>query len=185
MQTTCLAGSYPRGTCDDSDRRLAAELLADPKERNEHALVRSALADALGAFCDRLEMPEMPSVLKLPNVQHLCTPISGRITAGRSLLRIVERLHPTPSVGGEPRAAALRFIRAREQLDRGWYAGAVGWVDHRGDGEFAVAIRAALLHGGEATLFAGCGIVADSDPEREFAESCIKLTPMLTALGAV
>jgi isochorismate synthase len=184
VQTTCLAGSYPRGTCSDSDRRLAAELLADAKERSEHDLVRSALADALGAFCDRLEMPQTPAVLKLANVQHLCTPISGRITAGRSLLRIVERLHPTPSVGGEPRAAALGFIREREQLDRGWYAGAVGWVDHRGDGEFAVAIRAALVHGSQATLFAGCGIVADSDPEREFAESCIKLTPMLTALGA-
>ena len=184
VRTTCLAGSYPRGTNDDADRRLAAELLANPKERNEHALVRSALVDALGAFCDRLQMPEAPAVLKLPNVQHLCTPISGRVAAGQSVLRIVERLHPTPSVGGEPRAVALRFIREREQLDRGWYAGPVGWVDHKGEGEFAVAIRAALLHGGEATLYAGCGIVADSDPDREFAESCIKLTPMLTALGA-
>lgn len=183
-RTTCLAGSYPRGTNDDDDRQLAAELLADPKERSEHALVRSALVDALGSFCNRLEMPAAPSVLKLRNVQHLCTPISGRVAAGQSVLRIVERLHPTPSVGGEPRATALRFIREREQLDRGWYAGAVGWVDHKGEGEFAVAIRAALLHGGEATLFAGCGIVADSDPDREFAESCIKLTPMLTALGA-
>jgi isochorismate synthase EntC len=118
-------------------------------------------------------------------VQHLCTPLSGRLGPGHSILEIVEQLHPTPSVGGQPRDLALRFIREHEGLDRGWYAGAVGWVDHRGEGEFAVAIRAALLCGAQATLFAGCGIVGDSDPQREYAESCMKLTPMLTALGAV
>jgi isochorismate synthase len=184
VSTTCLAGSYARGTTDEADRRLAEALLADPKERGEHTLVLNALVEALAESCTSVETPETPSVLKLPNVQHLCTPVSGRIAPGQSVLRIVERLHPTPSVGGEPRALALQLIREREGLDRGWYAGAVGWVDHQGEGEFAVAIRAALLRGGEATLFAGCGIVADSDPEREFAESCIKLTPMLSALGA-
>ncbi len=184
VSTTCLAGSYPRGADAQSDRQLAAQLLADPKERREHALVLSAMVETLSAGCSRLEFPEMPSVLKLPNVHHLCTPLSGRLLPGRSVLQIVEQLHPTPSVGGQPRELALKFIREREALDRGWYAGAVGWVDHRGEGEFAVAIRAALLCGAQATLFAGCGIVADSDPEREYAESCIKLTPMLTALGA-
>jgi len=184
VSTACLAGSYARGATDDADQALAAALLADPKERREHALVLNAMVETLGLWCSRLDVPETPSILKLSNVQHLCTPISGRLAPDSGVLQIAEQLHPTPSVGGQPRDLALRFIREREGLDRGWYAGAVGWVDHRGEGEFAVAIRAALLRGAEATLFAGCGIVADSDPDREFAESCIKLTPMLTALGA-
>jgi isochorismate synthase len=184
VSTTCLAGSYPRGADAEADRKLAEALLADPKERREHALVLEPLVETLEAACTQLNVPPAPSVLKLPNVQHLCTPVSGRIAPGRSVLEIVEQLHPTPSVGGQPRDLALRFIREREGLDRGWYAGAVGWIDHRGEGEFAVAIRAALLCGAQATLFAGCGIVADSDPDREYAESCIKLTPMLSALGA-
>ena len=183
VSTTCLAGSYPRGADSDADRNLAEALLADPKERREQALVLEPLLETMGAACTQLNVPQAPSVLKLPNVQHLCTPISGRLVPGRGVLQIVEQLHPTPSVGGHPREVALKFIRDREGLDRGWYAGAVGWVDHRGEGEFAVAIRAALLCGAQATLFAGCGIVGDSDPDREYAESCIKLTPMLTALG--
>ena len=184
VSTTCLAGSYARGASEEADRQLAEALLADPKERSEHALVLNAMTETMSASCTELEIPDAPAVLKLRNVQHLSTPLSGRMAPGQSILRIVERLHPTPSVGGAPREVALKFIRAREGLDRGWYAGAVGWVDHKGEGDFAVAIRAALLRGAQATLFAGCGIVADSDPEREFAESCIKLTPMLTALGA-
>jgi isochorismate synthase len=184
VSTTCLAGSYPRGATAEEDRKLGDALLADPKEGREHALVLSAMVETMRASCVNLDVPATPTVLKLPNVQHLCTPISGRLAPGHGVLQIVEQLHPTPSVGGEPRDLALRFIREREAMDRGWYTGAVGWVDHRGEGEFAVAIRAALLCGAEATLFAGCGIVADSNPDREYAESCIKLTPMLTALGA-
>jgi isochorismate synthase len=184
LSTTCLAGSYARGASPQADRKLAEALLADPKEGREHALVLAAMMETLGASGVSLDVPDAPTVLKLPNVQHLCTPITGRLAPGRGILQIVEQLHPTASVGGEPRDLALRFIREREGMDRGWYAGPVGWVDHRGEGEFAVAIRAALLCGAQATLFAGCGIVAGSDPDREYAESCIKLTPMLTALGA-
>jgi isochorismate synthase EntC len=139
--------------------------------------------------------------MKLPNVQHLYTPISGRIAPGGDLLSLVEHLHPTPAVGGFPREAALAFIREREELDRGWYSGPVGWIDRRGEGEFAVAIRSALLRGNdaankanksadtsadardEALLFVGCGIVADSDPASEYAESRLKMRPMLSALG--
>lgn len=184
VSTVCLAGSYARGATDEADRQLGEALLADAKERSEHALVLSAMTDVMKASCTQLDVPGLPEVLKLRNVQHLCTPLSGRLAPGESILRIVERLHPTPSVGGTPREVALKFIREHEGLDRGWYAGPVGWVDYKGEGDFAVAIRAALLRGSQATLFAGCGIVADSDPEREFEESCIKLTPMLTALGA-
>ena len=183
VSTICLAGSYPRGATPQEDGRLERALLADPKERGEHDLVLSAMAETLNSWCVQLDLPETPAVLKLPNVQHLYTPITGRLAPDRSVLHLVEQLHPTPSVGGHPRELALRFIHEREGLDRGWYAGPVGWVDHRGEGEFAVAIRAALLCDAKATLFAGCGIVADSDPDREYAESCIKLTPMLTALG--
>jgi isochorismate synthase EntC len=104
------------------------------------------------------------------------------VAEGHSLIDLVERLHPTPAVGGRPREAALQWIRQNEQLDRGWYAGPVGWVDARGEGEFAVALRSALLHGDRATLFAGCGIMANSDPEREYVESNLKLKPMLAAL---
>jgi isochorismate synthase EntC len=103
--------------------------------------------------------------------------------AGQTVLDLVARLHPTPAVGGSPRAEALRLIQKHERLDRGWYAGPVGWMDARGEGEFVVAIRSALLHDGEATLYAGCGIVGDSDPEGEYRESSLKLQPVLAALG--
>src|SRR5205823_14664015 len=102
------------------------------------------------------------------------TTLTGQLDNGYTPLDLVEQLHPTPAVGGRPRQAALQLIRECEKLDRGWYAGAVGWLDREGDGEFSVAIRSALLHANEATLFAGCGIVADSDPEREYVESRLK-----------
>jgi isochorismate synthase len=184
-RATCLAGTYPRGADERSDRQLAAALLADHKEREEHALVRDALVAAFSQACQTVDAPEVPGVLKLPNVQHLCTRVAGKLGRGKTMLSLVERLHPTPAVGGEPRAAALAMIREREGLNRGWYSGLVGWLDARAEGEFIVAIRAALLHGVRATLFAGCGIVAESDPEREMAESNIKMMPMLNALGAL
>ena len=99
------------------------------------------------------------------------------------VIELAERLHPTPAAGGLPRQAALPLIRSYEGFDRGWYAGPVGWVDARGEGEFAVAIRSALLRGNEAVLYAGCGIVAGSEPEREYEESCLKMRPMLWALN--
>ena len=178
-----LAGSIRRGKTPAEDARLGQTLLDSAKDRAEHAVVVRALGEALGETCDRLQVSDTPSLLKLGHIQHLCTPITGHLANGHTLLDLVERLHPTPAVGGRPREAALRLIRACEGLDRGWYAGPVGWLDAQGEGEFAVALRSALLHGNTATLFAGCGIVADSDPEREYAESRLKLKPMLTALS--
>ena len=132
-----------------------------------------------------MEVPGAPRLLRLGNVQHLWTPVTARARAGQSVLDLVTRLHPTPAVCGAPRAAALRLIRELEGLDRGWYAGPVGWVDARGEGEFVVGLRSALLRGGEATLYAGCGIVGESDPEEEYRESELKLRPVLSALGGV
>ncbi|HET7034704.1 MAG TPA: chorismate-binding protein, partial [Thermomicrobiaceae bacterium] len=158
-------------------------LLASAKDRGEHAIVVRALAEGLAGICRELEMPAEPKLLSVANIHHLHTPLRARLQPGRTLLDAVERLHPTPAVGGWPRDPALRFIRAQEGLDRGWYAAPVGWLDRHGAGEFAVALRSALVEGASATLFAGCGIVADSDPDQEYAESAIKLRPMLSALA--
>jgi len=181
--TVALAGSGPRGATRAEDERLAEQLLHDPKERAEHAIVVGALRDGLGQLCTRVISDTQPQIKQLANVQHLFTPVRGEVVAGVGVLELVERLHPTPAVGGFPRQPALQLIRDREALDRGWYAGPIGWLNRAGEGEFVVGIRSALVDGNSATLFAGCGIVADSDPATEYAESGWKLQPMRAALG--
>jgi len=183
VRATCLAGSIARGATPEQDQRLGAELMASAKDRAEHEFVVRAICDALADVCGEQLSAGPLSLMKLRNVQHLFTPIVGRVAGGRGILDLVARLHPTPAMGGVPREPALEIIRRFEDMARGWYAAPVGWMDARGEGEFAVAIRSALLHGAEASLFAGCGIVAGSDPDREYAESCLKLRPMLAALG--
>jgi isochorismate synthase len=182
LQTMALAGSIRRGDTPDEDDDMARELLASVKDRNEHTIVVQAVVEALGEACPNPHYADTPQLLTLGNIHHLCTPITGELAHGYTLLDLVERLHPTPAVGGRPREAALELIRTHEKLDRGWYAGPVGWLDANGEGEFAVALRSALLAGRAATLFAGCGIMADSEPEREYAEADLKLKPMLRAL---
>lgn len=184
VRTDCLAGSTRRGATPDEDRRLGEALLADHKERREHALVRDALHEALEPFCAHLTVPDAPSLLRMPNVQHLYTPLEGELKEADDIFSLAERLHPTPATGGLPRETARSLLRTYENFDRGWYAGPVGWVDGRGGGEFVVAIRSALLRGRDARLYAGCGIVVGSDPEREYQESCLKLRPMLWALNS-
>jgi isochorismate synthase len=179
-----LAGSAPRGATPAEDEALGRSLLASAKDREEHAVVVRMLRAALADVCERVEAPEAPTLMRLRNVQHLYTPISGVIAGDAGVLDLVGRLHPTPALGGQPRERALAWIREREGLDRGWYGAPVGWVDARGQGEFAVAIRSALVGRHEANLFAGAGIVAASDPEREERETNIKLRAMLGALGA-
>lgn len=184
VSVDCLAGSIARGATDAEDERLARQLLASAKDRIEHEVVVHAVTEALSDVCDRVEQAsDTPKVIRSRNVQHLSTPLRGRLIGGHCVLDLVERLHPTPAVGGYPRAVALETIREREGLDRGWYAGPVGWVNGEGEGEFAVAIRSALVNGDQATLFAGAGIMADSNPESEYAETGLKLKPMLAALG--
>jgi len=183
VSTMCLAGSIARGATDGEDRRLGNVLLTSAKERAEHEIVVRGLREGLAELCEDLAPVSTPVLLKVRNVQHLLTTLVGKVSSGRTILDLVERLHPTPAVGGFPRQAALALIRERERLERGWYGGPVGWLDACGEGEFTVAIRSALLRGTHASLFAGCGIVADSDPAEEYAESCLKLRPMLSALG--
>jgi isochorismate synthase len=180
--TMALAGSIGRGSTDAQDQALGQALLNDPKERSEHSFVVNALREGLAEVSSRVIADAEPRLRKLPNLQHLLTPVHGRLGEGRTILDVVERLHPTPAVGGSPREPALTLIREREQLDRGSYAGPIGWLNRAGEGEFVVGLRSALLRGQDATLFAGCGIVADSDPRAELAESNWKLQPMLAAL---
>ncbi|MET7679226.1 isochorismate synthase [Streptomyces sp. NPDC005423] len=180
-----LAGTAPRGATPREDAALERELVDSPKIQHEHDVVVRMLRDAFATACDDVEVQSPPAVVKLTNVQHLSTKVRGRRAAGAGsgILDFVELLHPTPALGGHPRAQALGWLSDNEGLDRSWYAGVVGWADPSGQGQFAVAIRSALLDGSSASLYAGCGLVADSDPEAEYAETCAKLRPMLTALG--
>jgi isochorismate synthase len=185
FRTVALAGSARRDADPAVDERLAAELLASEKEHEEHRIVVDVLRAALAPVATRLDIDEAPSVVRLRTIQHLRTAIEGELGAPGGLLGLVERLHPTPAVGGAPRELALEMIGEQEGLDRGWYAGPVGWLDAAGDGEFVVAIRSGVVAGRLASLFAGCGIVADSDPVREWDESTNKLRALANALGDV
>ncbi len=183
VSAMALAGTAPRGSDEDEDRRLGAMLLASGKDRLEHAAVVDLLREDLAGACHDVSVEDGPGLVRLANAQHLCTMLRARMEPGTALLDLVARLHPTPAVGGVPRAEALAWIRGHEGFERGWYAGPVGWLDQRGEGEFAVGIRSALLRADLAVLYAGCGIVAGSDPDAEYAESRLKLAPMMSALG--
>lgn len=184
VRADCLAGSYRRGATEAEDRALGEALLSDDKERREHAIVAKALSDSLREVCTDLNLPEGPSLRRLTNVQHLHTPIEAIADGPRHVLELVQRVHPTPATAGLPREKSLCLIRRHEPFGRGWYAGPIGWLDASGDGEFAVALRSALVCGSHASLYAGCGIVSGSDPAREYDESAIKLEAMLWALNA-
>jgi isochorismate synthase len=183
--TMAMAGSTPRGGDEEQDLELAAALLDSDKEREEHAVVVSMLREALRPLAEELVIPHAPRVVPLRHVQHLVTPVSGRLRADADVLSLVARLHPTPAVGGMPRSLALELIAEEETHERGWYAGPVGWVDRDGNGEFVVGLRSGVVKRDEVTLFAGCGIVADSDPQREWDESSTKLLALGSALGVI
>lgn len=170
-----LAGSRRRGSIPPEDLALERELLASPKERWEHQLVVDAIRSEVADLVTGLDGPDEPTVMKLANIQHLYTPLRARLLPGAGLLDVVRRLHPTPAVGGWPRPEALDAIRRLERLDRGWYAGPIGWIDPAGNGEFVVGLRTALVGDGLARLYAGAGIVADSEPAAELEEIETKL----------
>jgi isochorismate synthase len=183
FRTMALAGSIRRGADDAEDARLAADLSASEKEREEHRVVVEMLRDTLAPLAVRLDIDPEPGVVRLRHIQHLMTTITGRTREQAGILDLVERLHPTPAVGGAPRELALALLQEEEHLDRGWYAGPLGWLDRESDGEFVVAIRSGVVTGPRASLFVGCGIVADSEPDREWEESRVKLRALASAIG--
>lgn len=184
LRTSALAGSAPRGRTPEEDARIGRALRESKKEQAEHAVVVRELRSALAGVCEELRVPEAPELLRLDGIQHLHTPIEGRLGGARPMrsLELADRLHPSPAIAGAPRRAALAWIREHEGLDRGGYAGGVGWIHPGGDGELAVALRTVLLHGDDATLHAGAGIVPGSDPDAELEETRLKLRAGLSAL---
>jgi isochorismate synthase len=180
VETDGLAGTAKRGADDASIMRA---LLESAKDRHEHALVVRAIADVLGPRVSSLKVPAEPRIRSLRNVHHLWTPICAVLRDETHVLSLVGALHPTPAVSGTPRERATSWIAAHEPTARGWYTGAVGWIDAAGDGDFVVAIRAGLLGPNDVWLYAGAGIVEGSDPLAELAETRAKQAPMLAALG--
>ncbi|ELZ62157.1 MULTISPECIES: isochorismate synthase [Halorubrum] len=183
VETDALAGTTGRGETPAEDEWLAQELLDDEKNVHEHELVAETVRDQLEPFAASVSAGER-RVRRLATVQHLHTPITAELDADRHVLDLVEALHPTPAVGGLPPDRALETIRETEPFDRGWYAAPVGWIDAAGNGAFAVAIRSAVASRRRATLFAGVGIVSDSDPDREWDEVQLKYRPILDELEA-
>lgn len=179
-----LAGTaWDQGGQGQGSQDRGEALLGDVKNGREHRLVVQAVAEALRPVCARLEVPAAPVALNLGSLLHLRSTLRGKVKAGIGLLDLLERLHPTPAVGGYPRPAALDWLARHGEARDEWYTGAVGWMDSAGEGEFAVALRCARIHRNEAELYAGAGIVAGSDPARELAETEAKLAPMLHALS--
>jgi len=182
VSSVVLAGTAGRGGTTAQDAELGAALLSSAKNAAEHAFSVDSVREVLAPLCDRLDIEPRPSLLRLANVQHLATAVGGVLAREVSALSLAAALHPTAAVCGTPAAAAMELIRELEGMDRGRYAGPVGWVDARGNGEWGIALRCAQLGGRRARLFAGCGIVAGSDPEAELAEAQAKFRPMQDAL---
>jgi len=180
-----LGGTLPRGADPVQDQALGEELLASAKNNEEHAYAVDSIREALGPLCQALDVEARPSLLKFPNLQHLGTQVRGTLADGmtsRSALALAAAVHPPAAVCGTPPGIALELIRDLEHMDRERYAGPVGWVDADGNGEWGIALRCGQLSGRTARLFAGCGIVAGSEPAAELAETLVKLQPMRGAL---
>ena len=177
-----MAGSVARGSTDVEDERLAHELQDSAKDAVEHRIVSDFVVAALRPFAQTVSA-RPPEVVRFTNIQHLATSVSAELLdPPADALQLAAALHPTPAVGGWPREAADALIDELEGMERGWYAGAVGWIDSRGDGEFAVALRCGLLWEDGARLYAGVGVMPDSDPARELEETELKFKALLTAL---
>jgi isochorismate synthase len=183
VSTVALAGSTRRSSDPAVDDHLGEQLLRSDKDRREHAIVAERIARKLRPHAVWVQTAPEPEIVKVANIQHLATPIVAQLAEPRSAVELADLLHPTPAVGGEPWPEAAATITELEQMDRGWYAGPVGWMDTTEDGEFCVALRSALLRDREARLYAGAGVVAGSDPAAELAETEIKLGALLPLLA--
>ena len=181
--TVALAGSARRSADPAVDDHLGEGLLRSDKDREENSIVVRRIERALRPHAVWMAAAPEPALVRVANIQHLATPIRAQLAAPLGALELAGLLHPTPAVGGEPWAVAEDLIPALEGFDRGWYAGPVGWTDTSGDGEFCVALRCGLLRGSQARLYAGAGIVADSDPATELAETEMKLGALLPVLA--
>jgi len=183
LDTMALAGSAARGETEDADRRLGEGLLASAKDRAEHDIVVEKMRDRLKPLTESLDIRPR-TLLKVSNIQHIHTPIRALLKRPAGILPVVEALHPTPALGGDPRRKAMSLIRELEPIPRGCYGAPVGWIDSQLDGQFAVAIRSAVAQEARAWIYAGAGIVADSEPGSEWEETELKFRPMLDAHGA-
>ena len=180
-----LAGTIRRTGDDEHDLALAGQLARSSKDLEEHEYAVRSVAESLAPHCSSMNVPEVPFVLHLPNVMHLATDVAGVVhdSDGATVLELAAALHPSAAVGGTPTKVAVEMIAEIEGMERGRYAGPVGWMDADGDGEFGIALRSAEIDGNRVRLFAGCGIVADSDPEAELAEAQAKFLPVRDALA--
>ena len=180
-----LAGTIRRTGDDEHDLALAGQLARSSKDLEEHEYAVRSVAESLAPHCSSMNVPEVPFVLHLPNVMHLATDVAGVVhdSNGATVLELAAALHPSAAVGGTPTKLAVEMIAEIEGMDRGRYAGPVGWMDTDGDGEFGIALRSAEINGNQVRLFAGCGIVADSNPEAELAEAQAKFLPVRDALA--
>jgi salicylate biosynthesis isochorismate synthase/menaquinone-specific isochorismate synthase len=180
--TVALAGSTRRSADPAVDAHLGEQLMSSEKDRAEQAIVSRRIVAALRPHAVWVAAAPEPTLVRVANIQHLGTPIRAQLATPRSAVELAGLLHPTPAVGGEPLHRARPLIPALEGLDRGWYAGPVGWTDASDDGEFCVALRCALLSGSVARCYAGVGVVRDSDPASELAETETKLQALLPVL---
>jgi salicylate biosynthesis isochorismate synthase/menaquinone-specific isochorismate synthase len=183
VSTVALAGSTRRSSDPAVDDHLGEQLLRSDKDRREQQIVSDRIVRKLRPHAVWVEGAPEPEIVKVANIQHLATPVIAQLAEPRSAIELAGLLHPTPAVGGEPWPAAATTIAKLEQMDRGWYAGPVGWMDATEDGEFCVALRSALLRDREAHLYAGVGVVAGSDPSAELAETEVKLGALLPLLA--
>ncbi len=181
--SSCVAGSIQRGKTAEEDEAYGQSLLNDPKNGGEHQYVVDMIAETFRKNCVEMKIPDGPRLLKIRDIQHLFTPVEGQLNNEATILQLTKHLHPTPALGGVPRKEAMTAIRKYEPMNRGLYAAPIGWLDAEGNGEFAVAIRSAALLKDKAYLYAGGGIVADSEPQSEYEETLVKFRPMLRALG--
>jgi isochorismate synthase len=183
ISTVALAASTRRSADPAVDAHLGERMLHSPKDRSEHDFVARRIERSLRPLSVWVEAAKEPAVIQIANIQHLATPIRAQLAQPRSAFDVAGKLHPTPAVGGEPRAPALEAIAQLEEMDRGWFAAPVGWMDSMEDGELCVALRSALVRDRVAHLYAGAGIVADSDPAAELAETELKLDALLPLLA--
>lgn len=184
VESMCLAGTFPCGDTQAEQEKYAAELMADDKNRREHNYVVTFMREVFNRNCYNVNIPETPQVKVLRHIQHLYTPATAQVMEGTTLLQLASQLHPTPALSGTPVGEAMMTLREIESYNRGFFGGAVGFMDAAGNGEFSVAIRSGVFDGERGWVYAGCGVVEGSDAASEYDETAMKLKTILSAFEA-